>query len=87
MEWTSVAIRIWFFPRNAIPESITSGTPDVAAFGLPTANFQGSCDIDQYFYNHSLIFNIDFCGSWAGPTFITDGCPALDPSNVSIYHE
>ena len=82
MEWTSLAIRIWFFPRDSIPDSITSGSPDVNAFGLPVANFQGSCDIDHYFYNHSLIFNIDFCGQWAGPTFNTDGCPSLDPSNV-----
>lgn len=83
MEWTSTAIRIWSFPRDAIPESITSGSPDVNAFGLPVANFEGSCDIDNYFYNHSLIFNVDFCGQWAGPTFDTDGCPSLDPTNVS----
>ena len=84
MEWTSTAIQVWFFPRDAIPTSIIEGSSlDVDTFGLPTANFQGSCDIDTYFYNHSLNFNIDFCGSWAGPTFITDGCPSLDPTNVS----
>ena len=62
MEWTSTAIRIWSFPRTAIPGSITSGLPNVSTFGEPMANFQGSCDIDNYFYNHSLIFNTDFCG-------------------------
>ena len=83
MEWTSTAIRVWIFPRTAIPDSIASGSPDVNAFGVPTANFQGSCDIDTHFYNHSLVFNIDFCGQWAGPTFETAGCPMLNPDNVS----
>ncbi|KAK3705703.1 hypothetical protein LTR37_013146 [Vermiconidia calcicola] len=99
MEWTSTAIRMWFFPRDAIPDTVTSDTPDVAGFGVPTANFQGSCDIDTHFYNHSIIFDIDFCGQWAGNVFIQNGCPALDPTdswascnqfvalNPSAYHE
>ena len=62
MEWTSAAIRIWFFPRDAIPTSISSGAPDVSAFGLPAANFQGDCDMDAHFFNHNLVFNTDFCG-------------------------
>ena len=81
MEWTSTMIRIWFFPRNAIPESISSGSPDVDAFGTPAANFEGNCDIDAHFYNHSMIFNIDFCGSYAGNVWENNGCPMLDPEN------
>lgn len=49
MEWTSVAIRVWFFPRNSIPSSVTSGQPDPATFGLPDANFEGNCNIDKHF--------------------------------------
>ena len=64
MEWTSTSIGVWFFPRNAIPDSISTGMPDVGSFGVPTANFEGSCDIDAHFYNHSLVFNIDFCGQY-----------------------
>lgn len=81
MEWTSTAIQIWFFPRNAIPESISSGSPDVNTFGIPAANFEGNCDIDAHFYNHSMIFNIDFCGSYAGNVWENNGCPMLDPEN------
>ncbi|KAF2482405.1 concanavalin A-like lectin/glucanase domain-containing protein [Neohortaea acidophila] len=81
MEWTSAAIRMWFFPRNAIPATLLSPFPDVSALGVPMANFAGSCNIDSYFSNHSLMFDIDFCGSWAGPTFQADGCPPLDPTN------
>ena len=63
VEWTSVAIRIWFFPRGAIPMDINSGHPNPLLWGLPDGNFEGSCNIDSYFSNMSLIFNTDFCGS------------------------
>ncbi|CAD0092799.1 unnamed protein product [Aureobasidium vineae] len=65
-EWTSAYVRVWFFPRGGIPASVTDGSPDVSEFGLPMANFQGSCDIDSHFANHSIIINTDFCGAWAG---------------------
>jgi len=87
MEWTSTAIQIWFFPRDQIPASIleANGTvgPDPTTFGVPMANFQGSCDLDAHFYNHSLVFDTTFCGSYAGNTWLANGCPALDPTNVS----
>ena len=85
MEWTSVAIKIWFFPRDAIPATITTGaqTLDTSQFGVPMANFEGSCDIDQYFVDHRLVFDIDFCGSYAGGTW-REHCPMVDPTNVSL---
>ncbi|KAK5167026.1 uncharacterized protein LTR77_007755 [Saxophila tyrrhenica] len=82
MEWTSRAIRVWFFPREAIPASIVAGTPVVEDFGLPAANFQGSCALDQHFYNMSLVFNIDFCGQYAGNVWQANGCPMLDPDDA-----
>ncbi|KAM3419485.1 hypothetical protein BST61_g5410 [Cercospora zeina] len=49
---------------------------------MPAANFEGSCSIDEHFSNMQLIFNIDFCGTWAGPTFNSNtSCPVLDPAN------
>lgn len=68
-EWTSAFVRVWFFPRDKIPPSVTSGSPDISQFELPMANFQGSCDIDSHFRNHSIIINTDFCGAWAGFTY------------------
>ena len=82
MEWTSTAIRIWFFPRNAIPDSITSGEPDTDSFGRSAANFEGNCDIDAHFFNHSIVFNIDFCGQYAGNVWQANGCPMLEATNV-----
>ncbi|WPH02646.1 Hypothetical protein R9X50_00551100 [Acrodontium crateriforme] len=85
MEWTSDAVRIWFFPRNAIPSSLInvdpSVRPDTSTFGLPVANFAGSCNVDAFLRDHALVFDIDFCGQWAGNTWSDEGCPMLDPTN------
>lgn len=75
MEWTSSWIRVWFFPRGAIPDSITAGAPDVSQFGVPVQNFQGSCDIDTHFGSHQIIFTLTFCGDFAGNTYGSSGCP------------
>jgi hypothetical protein len=61
-EWTSSYIRIWFFPRSAIPADIQVGTPDPSTWGVPQANFQGNCDIDQHFAKHNIVFDTTFCG-------------------------
>ncbi|KAK0328260.1 hypothetical protein LTR54_001947 [Friedmanniomyces endolithicus] len=84
MEWTSTAIRIWFFSRDEVPASMIEANdagPDPNAFGVPVANFQGSCEIDAHFFNHSIVFDTTFCGSYAGNTWQGDGCPLLDPTN------
>ncbi|KAF1992129.1 glycoside hydrolase family 16 protein [Aulographum hederae CBS 113979] len=84
MEWTSFYIRIWFFPRGAIPLSITSGIPNPATdFGLPNADFRGNCNIDDKFKNHTIIFNIDFCGDYAGPDYSKTTCPQT--ANLSSW--
>lgn len=62
MEWTSTAVRIWFWTRGQVPATVTSTNPDPSKFGVPDANFEGGCDIDSYFYNGTLIVghSIDF---------------------------
>jgi hypothetical protein len=55
MEWTSNAIKIWFFSRGSIPASISAGIPDTATFGTQAANFQGSCDIDSHFADQQIV--------------------------------
>ena len=66
MQWTSQYIRVWFFPRNAIPSDITNLIPNPSNWGLPAANLQGSCTIDQHFQGHQIIFDNTFCGQYAG---------------------
>ncbi|KAI9734315.1 MAG: hypothetical protein M1834_002419 [Cirrosporium novae-zelandiae] len=75
MEWTSEAIKIWFFPRYQIPRNINSA-PDPSSWGPPTANFQG-CDIDSHFRDHSIVFDTTFCGDYAGGVWESSSCARL----------
>ena len=76
MQWETSGIYVWFFPRNAIPADITSGSPNPAGWGQPTASFGGSgCNVDAYFMNHNIVFDTTFCGDWAGQSSIWgDSC-------------
>ncbi|KAL4956666.1 concanavalin A-like lectin/glucanase domain-containing protein [Aspergillus filifer] len=79
-EWTSSAISVWFFPRSSIPSDISAGTPDPASWGTPTARFAGSCDIESHFTDMQIIFDITFCGDWAGNVWGSGSCAALSGS-------
>jgi len=78
MEWTSSAIEVYFFPRNAIPSDITSGSPNPSGWGTPVASFSGNgCDIDSHFMNHNIVFDTTFCGDWAGQVWSSSQCASL----------
>ncbi|KAL9109743.1 MAG: hypothetical protein Q9227_005612 [Pyrenula ochraceoflavens] len=67
MEWTSDYIRVWSFAAGGVPPDITAGTsPDPTGWGIPKANFQGACSIDDHFRNHKIVFDTTFCGDWSG---------------------
>lgn len=88
MKWDENGIAVWSFYRAAVPQDITNGIPDTANWGSPVAELwpQG-CDPLQYFANHSIVFDITFCGDWAGNSYATSGCPGtcderlMDPAN------
>ncbi|KAF5379325.1 hypothetical protein D9757_007612 [Collybiopsis confluens] len=87
-EWTSNAIKIWFFSRNSIPSDITNKNPDPSSWGTPSAMFNNdACDIASHFSEHSLTLDITLCGDWAGGAFGSGGCSGscqdtvADPSN------
>jgi hypothetical protein len=66
-EWNGEFIKVWFFPRGgAIPADVLGANPAPENWGTPVATFQGDCDIDEKFTSHRIIFNITFCGDWAG---------------------
>jgi hypothetical protein len=69
MEWTSDAIKIWFFPRGAIPVSITAEKPETSDFGTPMVNFQGDCNINSRFKDQRFVFATNFCGDQAGTAY------------------
>jgi hypothetical protein len=75
MQWTEQFVKIWFFPRASIPTSITKGAPDVSQFGTPMALVEDSCDVANSFKAQSFIFDVTFCGDWAGGVYGQSGCP------------
>ncbi|KAJ6610875.1 concanavalin A-like lectin/glucanase domain-containing protein [Mycena sp. CBHHK59/15] len=90
MKWdeTGIASPGDSFYRSAIPQDITSGSPNPANWGTPVAALApAACDPLTFFVNHSIIFDITFCGDWAGNSYATSGCPGscstrlMDPSN------
>ncbi|USW53952.1 Putative concanavalin A-like lectin/glucanase domain superfamily [Septoria linicola] len=68
-DWTDEYIAIYFFPRISCRGDDVSGPlgehPDPAPWGLPLSKFYLTCDIGRNFRNHSIIFDITFCGGWA----------------------
>ncbi|KAL4984923.1 concanavalin A-like lectin/glucanase domain-containing protein [Aspergillus falconensis] len=76
-EWTSDHISIWFFPRSSIPSDISAGNPDPNSWGTPVARFAGSCDIESHFTDMQIIFDITFCGDWAGNVWGSGTCSSL----------
>ncbi|TRM66340.1 glycoside hydrolase family 16 protein [Schizophyllum amplum] len=52
-------------------------SPNPSTWGTPVAMLSpDSCDPISYFTNHSIIFDITFCGDWAGNSYATSGDPA-----------
>ncbi|KAJ3557447.1 hypothetical protein NPX13_g9922 [Xylaria arbuscula] len=86
LQWTSDAIKVFFFPRGSVPSDIDAGNPDPSTWGNPTASFSGgSCDIDAHFANHNIVFDTTFCGQWAGKVFGDDPTCAAKASTCEEY--
>jgi len=88
MKWDQDGISVWNFYRVAIPQDILDGIPNPANWPNPTATLEAAgCNPLTYFKNHSIIFDITFCGDWAGNSYATSGCPGtcsnqlMDPTN------
>ncbi|KAK0198438.1 glycoside hydrolase family 16 protein [Armillaria mellea] len=88
MKWDENGIAVYSFYRAAIPVDIDNGSPNPSNWGVPVASLESAdCDPLEYFANHSIIFDITFCGDWAGNSYATSGCPGScsdrlkDPSN------
>ncbi|KAK9436254.1 Concanavalin A-like lectin/glucanase [Metarhizium brunneum] len=82
-EWTSDHIAVWFFPRSNIPQDITFQNPNPGSWGAPTARFVGgnTCNINNFFKDHQIVFDTTFCGQWAGDVWKNDAkCSTLAPT-------
>jgi hypothetical protein len=77
MMWDVTGVKVWFFHRTSIPRDIVGGTPDPTTWGEPSAAAAAAgCDPKEYFKDHVIVFDITFCGDWAGgSSYIDAGCP------------
>eukprot|EP01117_Protostelium_nocturnum_P012930 TRINITY_DN478_c0_g1_i1.p1 TRINITY_DN478_c0_g1~~TRINITY_DN478_c0_g1_i1.p1 ORF type:complete len:310 (-),score=95.71 TRINITY_DN478_c0_g1_i1:58-987(-) len=75
MERSTDRIKVWYFPRNAVPSSLYTDRPDPCQFGQSDADFPlgGACP-SSHFGPQKIIFNVAFCGDWAGSVFTQQGC-------------
>jgi len=81
-------IRIWFWTRDdpAVPPEVREpplpllgGPPDIwpnPNWGTPEAVFPvgDNCDYDTHFDPHAFVFDLTFCGDWAGSVYPDSGC-------------
>ncbi|KAF8898715.1 glycoside hydrolase family 16 protein [Infundibulicybe gibba] len=78
MKWDENGIAVWSFYRAAIPQDIIDGSPTPDTWGIPSAALDPSgCNPLKFFVNHSIIFDITFCGDWAGNSYATSGVQEL----------
>jgi len=83
MKWDENDISIWSFYRAAIPTDVAAGTPNPSSWGVPSARLTNTlCNIPQFFVNHTIVFDITFCGQWAGNSYATSGCPGTCPERL-----
>lgn len=74
-------ISVWFWPRGGsqIPLDVEENWPivDPSQWGTPGAYFptnSNQCDYETHFNAHNIIFDLTFCGDWAGTVWSTSGC-------------
>ncbi|KAF2000239.1 glycoside hydrolase family 16 protein [Amniculicola lignicola CBS 123094] len=77
--WTSSGFKVWYFPTRNTPADIKAGKPDPSKWGKPAANYAG-CDFDAKFKNMKIVFDITFCGDWAGAVWGESACAKKNPS-------
>lgn len=76
-EWTESGVKIWYFAMQDMPADILSSHPNPDAWTATpqsTFPFGSSCDAN-HFGPQSVIFDITFCGDWAGNVYQGSQCP------------
>ncbi|GAA5857484.1 hypothetical protein JCM8547_009296 [Rhodosporidiobolus lusitaniae] len=86
--FSAASISVWFWSRADIPDDITSGSPDSANWGKPSALWpKDSCDIASYFGDQTIVFDTTLCGDWAGSSGVwsADSTCSAAASTCSDY--
>ncbi|KAI9207109.1 concanavalin A-like lectin/glucanase domain-containing protein [Polychytrium aggregatum] len=99
--WDAGGIQIWMFPRSSIPSDVTKGAPDPSTWPTPIVSFPFYCCSASNFAYNTIVLNTDFCGNFAGPTFLKtcgsggnftrdqsfDACEDFVKNNYSAFNE
>lgn len=83
-EWTQDYISIWHFARDEISDDIVNDRPQPDSWGMPLGKFRGACKIDDKFRDLKIIFDVTFCGEWAGADW-TSQCSASISDTCEDY--
>ncbi|KAJ6586860.1 glycoside hydrolase family 16 protein [Mycena vulgaris] len=90
MQRAPCGIYMWFWSRDdsAVPLEVSQGlgtvNPDQALWGVPDAAFPtDGCDYASHFDEHSIVFDLTFCGDWAGAVYGDSGCPSSCEDHVN----
>ncbi|CAE6376808.1 unnamed protein product [Rhizoctonia solani] len=80
MRRTQDGISVWFWGRDdsSVPEDVRCGDKKLRpeSWGLPVADFPAdNCDMRSHFGSHKIVFDLTFCGDWAGNEYPNSGCP------------
>ncbi|WVF71645.1 hypothetical protein IAT40_006453 [Kwoniella sp. CBS 6097] len=82
----SGGVYVYYWPRDSasVPEDVrnpNTATTNVAEWGVPSANLSvPTCKKD--FGKHVIVFDLTFCGDYAGATYTATGCPGSCASFV-----
>ena len=52
------AIRVWHWPRRAIPRDVMEGRPTPSAWGQPVGDlsgYSGGCDVSKTFHTQTIV--------------------------------
>eukprot|EP01119_Soliformovum_irregulare_P003953 TRINITY_DN14982_c0_g1_i1.p1 TRINITY_DN14982_c0_g1~~TRINITY_DN14982_c0_g1_i1.p1 ORF type:complete len:306 (-),score=70.62 TRINITY_DN14982_c0_g1_i1:40-957(-) len=76
MEYTEKGVKTWFFTKSRMPRDIASNEPNPEWWPIPDAHFpfDGECS-SRHFGNQKMVFDLTFCGDWAGSAYRSSGCP------------
>lgn len=70
-------MRTWFWPSGEEPSDLAEGAPEPDSWGTPYSLFRlGAACTQDHFARMRLLFDLSFCGDWAGGTF-PGACPEL----------
>lgn len=95
MQHTEDGVKIWIFSKARLPSDIGSDHPNPDHWPIPDAAFPFSTECPpSRFGPQQIVFDLTFCGVWAGAVYPSSGCPgssceefvANNPSAFQDYY-